>query len=113
MAGGGAVSEDGLTGMPTRTATTVNTRTGTPLGAPTGSLNRRRRQHNLTVLADGSVLATGGQSTDGGGGLVDLANAVYEAERWDPTTGAWTELAPATARASTTPLRCCSPTAAC
>ena len=51
-------------------------------------MNRRRRQHNLTVLADGSVLATGGQSTNGGGGLVDLANAVYEAERWDPATGA-------------------------
>ncbi|MCQ7029691.1 hypothetical protein MRO55_24630, partial [Escherichia coli] len=47
------------------------------------------------VLADGSVLATGGQSTNGGGGLVDLANATYEAERWDPATGAWTELAPA------------------
>ena len=58
-------------------------------------MNRRRRQHNLTVLADGSVLATGGQSTNGGGGLVDLANAVYEAERWDPATGQWTELAPA------------------
>ena len=55
----------------------------------------RRRQHNLTVLADGSVLATGGQKTNGGGGLVDLANAVYTAERWDPATGAWTELAAA------------------
>ena len=41
------------------------------------------------------MLATGGQSTNGGGGLVDLANAVYAAERWDPATGAWTELAPA------------------
>ena len=58
-------------------------------------MHRRRRQHNLTVLADGSVLATGGQSTNGGGGLVDLANAAFEAERWDPATGAWTELAPA------------------
>jgi Domain of unknown function (DUF1929)/F5/8 type C domain len=95
VAGGGSVSEDGLSGVPSRTASTVDTRTGTPLGAPTGAMNRRRRQHNLTVLADGSVLATGGQSTNGGGGLVDLANAVYEAERWDPATGAWTELAPA------------------
>jgi hypothetical protein len=95
VAGGGGVNEDGLSGVPTRTASTVDTRTGVPLGAPTGSMNRRRRQHNLTVLADGSVLATGGQSTNGGGGLVDLANAVYEAERWDPATGQWTELAPA------------------
>ena len=95
VAGGGTVSEDGLSNVPSRTATTVSTRTGTPLSTPTGSMNRRRRQHNLTVLADGSVLATGGQSTNGGGGLVDLANATYEAERWDPATGAWTELAPA------------------
>jgi hypothetical protein len=95
VAGGGAVTEDGLSGVPSRTATTVDTRTGTPLGAPTGSMNRRRRQHTLTVLADGSVLATGGLSTMGGGGAVDLANAVYEAERWDPATGAWTVLAPA------------------
>jgi hypothetical protein len=95
VAGGGAVAEDGLSNVPTRTATTVDTRTGTPRGAPTGSMKRRRRQHNLTVLADGSVLATGGQSTMGGSGLVDLANAVYAAERWNPATGSWTELAPA------------------
>jgi hypothetical protein len=95
VAGGGAVAEDGLTNVPTRTAVTVDSRTGTPLAAATGSMNRRRRQHTLTVLADGSVLATGGQSTMGGGGQVDLANAVYEAERWNPATGAWTLLAPA------------------
>ena len=95
VAGGGAVTEDGLSNVPTRTATTVDTRTGTPFATATGSMNRRRRQHTLTALADGSVLATGGQSTMGGGGQVDLANAVYEAERWDPATGAWTELAPA------------------
>ena len=95
VAGGGAVTEDGLSNVPTRTATTVDTRSGTPLAAPTGSMNRRRRQHTLTVLADGSVLATGGLSTMGGGGFVDLANAVYQAERWNPATGTWTELAPA------------------
>jgi hypothetical protein len=95
VAGGGNVSEDGLSGVPTRTTTVVDTRSGTPLGTATGSLLTRRRQHNLTVLADGSVLATGGQSTNGGGGLVDLNNAVYTAERWDPATGAWTELAAA------------------
>jgi hypothetical protein len=95
VTGGGSVSEDGLSSVPTRTATIVNTSTGRPLAAPTGAMNRRRRQHNLTVLADGSVLATGGQSTMGGGGLVDLAGAVYAAERWNPATGVWTELAPA------------------
>jgi Domain of unknown function (DUF1929)/F5/8 type C domain/Galactose oxidase, central domain len=95
VAGGGNVSEDGLTGVPTRTARVIDTRSGAPVSSATGSLITRRRQHQLTVLADGSVLATGGQKTNGGGGLVDLANPSYTAERWDPATGAWTELAPA------------------
>ena len=84
VAGGGNVSEDGLTGVPTRTARVVDTRSGAPVATATGSLITRRRQHNLTVLADGSVLATGGQRTNGGGGLVDLANPSYTAESWDP-----------------------------
>ena len=95
VAGGGSVNEDGLSGVPTRTARVVDTRSATPVASATGSLITRRRQHNLTILADGSVLATGGQKTNAGGGLVDLANPAYTAERWDPVTGAWTELAPA------------------
>jgi hypothetical protein len=93
VAGGGSVSEDGRSGVPTRTASVVDLRSGAPVGRATGSMTLRRRQHNLTTLADGSVLATGGQSTNGGGGLVDLANAVYAAERWDPATERWTEMA--------------------
>jgi hypothetical protein len=65
----------------------LNTHTATS----TGSMNHGRRQHNLTLLADGSVLATGGNSS--GVDLVDLSNGVYAAERWDPSTGLWTELA--------------------
>jgi hypothetical protein len=95
VAGGGDVSEDGLTDVPTRTARVIDTRSGAPVSSATGSLITRRRQHQLTILADGSVLATGGMTTNNGGGLVDLANASYTAERWDPATGAWTELAPA------------------
>ncbi|MGI8457918.1 MAG: galactose oxidase-like domain-containing protein, partial [Propionibacteriaceae bacterium] len=51
-------------------------------------------QFNLTVLADGSVLATGGE-TKSVDGSVDLQNAAFAAERWDPGTGTWTTLAPA------------------
>ena len=50
-----------------------------------------RRQHNLTVLADGTVLATGGNSS--GASLVDLNNGVYTAEQWNPATGQWRMLA--------------------
>ena len=49
-----------------------------------------RRQYNLTLLADGSVLATGGNST--GASLIDMNGGVYNAERWDPATGQWTTL---------------------
>ena len=55
VAGGGNVNEDGLTGVPTRTARVVDTRSGAPVATATGSLITRRRQHQLTVLADGSV----------------------------------------------------------
>ena len=43
------------------------------------------------LLADGSVLATGGNST--GASLVDMNGGVYNAERWNPATGKWTTLA--------------------
>ncbi len=96
VTGGGWVNEDGRTNVPSRTATKVDTRSGDPVASPTGSMSLRRRQASLTVLADGTVLATGGQSTTGGGGLVDLANATYAAELWKPGTGIWTRLASAT-----------------
>ena len=63
-----------------------------PQVSPTAAMASGRRQHNLTVLADGSVLATGGNSS--GAGLVDLANGVYAAERWNPASGTWSTLAP-------------------
>jgi hypothetical protein len=50
-----------------------------------------RRQHNLTVLADGTVLATGGNSS--GASLVDLNAGVYAGELWNPVTGTWKTLA--------------------
>jgi hypothetical protein len=50
-----------------------------------------RRQHNLTVLANGSVLATGGNSS--GAALVDMNAGVYPAELWSPATGNWKTLA--------------------
>jgi hypothetical protein len=43
------------------------------------------------VLADGTVLATGGNSS--GASLVDPAHGVYDAEQWNPATGQWKTLA--------------------
>ena len=45
-----------------------------------------RTQHQLTVLPDGSVLATGGSRNSD---VTDRANVVLAAELWDPTTETW------------------------
>jgi hypothetical protein len=45
-----------------------------------------RTQHQLTVLPDGTVLATGGSRNSD---VNDRANAVLAAEIWDPTTETW------------------------
>ncbi len=49
-----------------------------------------RAFHNLTLLPDGTVLASGGMSTSDG---VDLTKAVLPAELWDPTTQTWKTVA--------------------
>ena len=82
VAGGGGSSND---------ARVIDINGSTPQVSATSPMAFGRRQHNLTLLADGSVLATGGNST--GAGLVDMDGGVYNAERWDPVTGEWTTLA--------------------
>ncbi len=63
----------------------------TPQVSATSPMAFGRRQHNLTTLADGSVLATGGNSS--GASLIDMNAGVYPAELWDPATGVWKTLA--------------------
>ena len=94
IAGGGDVSEDQKTRVPTKTAKIIDVNGGTPVVRSTTSMSVGRRQHNLTVLADGSVLATGGQSR-AVDPLTDLDNPVFAAERWDPQSETWTVLASA------------------
>jgi Galactose oxidase-like, Early set domain/Bacterial Ig domain len=83
VAGGGIPSEN--------SARVIDTNEATPQVDATAPMAFRRRQHNLTLLADGSVLATGGNSTSEP--LIDMTGGVYNAERWDPGTGQWTTLA--------------------
>jgi hypothetical protein len=96
VVGGGNITEGGATHVPTRTAVVVNSGTGLiPSVASTGSLSTGRRQLNATLLADGSVLATGGLTSTATSTFVDLNHAATAAERWDPATGQWTVLASA------------------
>jgi len=66
--------------------------TATQSSSDTGALNVGRRQHNLTILADGSVLVTGG-NTDGSQ-YVNIDAPTYEVELWDPATGQFSLLNP-------------------
>ncbi|MFC3741522.1 galactose oxidase-like domain-containing protein [Paractinoplanes deccanensis] len=96
VVGGGNLTEGGAEHVATRTAVTLSTGTGLfPAIAPTGSLATGRRQLNATLLADGSVLATGGMSSAAPSTNVDLDHATTAAERWDPATGQWQVLASA------------------
>ena len=49
-----------------------------------------RAYENLTMLADGTVLASGGMSTSDG---TDLSKGVLPAEIWNPDTETWTTVA--------------------
>ncbi len=58
----------------------------------TSEMHFGRRQHNLTILADGSVLATGGNTS--GSELVDLFTGILEPEIWNAQTGQWSLMNP-------------------
>jgi hypothetical protein len=87
--GGG---NDGSTGLPTAAAEIIDLGAHPPAWRGTAAMHFRRRQHNATILADGTVLVTGGTR---GPGFNDLSpgKPVHVAELWDPGTQVWTELA--------------------
>lgn len=82
----------GASDVPTAAAEVIDLHQNPPAWRATASMNIPRRQHNATILADGSVLVTGGTR---GPGFNDLApgSPVHTAELWDPLTETWTQLA--------------------
>ena len=78
-------------GPSSKTARTIDINGATPQVSTTSPMAFARRQFNLTTLADGTVLATGGNST--GAQYIDMNGGVYNAELWNPATGQWTTLA--------------------
>jgi galactose oxidase len=75
---------------PTETAELIDLNASPAQWKLTGSMKNKRRQFNATLLADGSVLATGGTS---GRGFNNADGSVLEAELWNPAAGVWTTMA--------------------
>lgn len=84
MGGNGGFNGDGLPAS--AMATVVDFNGATPVLTETAAMGFARRYGNATVLPDGKVVVTGGTRRGNNGG----ADAVYEAEVWDPATGRWT-----------------------
>ncbi len=78
---------------PTNTSEIIDLSSGTPTWTnTTGAMQYPRRHLDLTILADGKVLASGG--TQGSGFNNTCSNlAVLPAEIWNPATGNWTTVA--------------------
>jgi hypothetical protein len=57
-----------------------------PSWRSTAPMNYPRAYQNLTLLPDGTVLASGGETSSDG---TDLSKAVLPAEIWNPTTETW------------------------
>jgi hypothetical protein len=87
--GGG---QDGVDDLPTNKAERIDLTADAPAWQTTSPMHFRRRQHNATILPDGTVLVTGG-SQGPGFNDVDPGSPIHAAELWDPTQGTWTVLA--------------------
>jgi galactose oxidase len=87
--GGG---NDPGTNAPTAEAETIDLGAAVPAWQGTDRMHFARRQHNATLLPDGTVLVTGGTM---GVDFNDLrpGRPVHAAELWNPGTGAWRLLA--------------------
>jgi hypothetical protein len=86
--GGGKVL--GCTTPVEQSAELIDLQAASPQWRAVGSMAFRRRQLNLTILADGTVLASGGSSACG---FSNEAGSVYPAEVWNPVTEQWSSLA--------------------
>ncbi len=86
---GGAPSENTTTNAQS-TAATIDLTANNPTWQPTTPMNYARVYHTLTMLADGNVLAVGGEATSS---QTNVTTGVLPAEIWDPSTGTWTTVA--------------------
>jgi hypothetical protein len=74
----------------TNRAAAIDMTAASPAWREVAPMSYRRSYHTLTVLPDGKVLASGGQTTTDG---VDQTKGILATEIWDPDTDKWTPTA--------------------
>ena len=72
-------------------AATIDLTAATPTWSPVAPMNETRIYHTLTMLADGKVLAVGGESSSDQN---IVTTGKLPTEIWDPATQTWTAQAP-------------------
>ncbi|WP_375768609.1 DUF1929 domain-containing protein [Archangium gephyra] len=75
---------------PTATVEQLDLNAASPVWRYVAPMSTARRQHNATLLPDGTVLVTGGSR---GSGFDNKSTPVFHAEVYDPVTNRWTRLA--------------------
>lgn len=74
----------------TNRAAAIDMTVANPSWREVAPMEYRRSYQTLTMLPDGKVLATGGQTSSDG---VDQRTGILASEIWDPTTDTWTTVA--------------------
>jgi len=87
IVGGASSGTDGGSGA-TNTTETIDFTASTPTWTYSAPMNIARYNHNLIYLADGSLLAVGGNQS------LTYTSPVYQPELYNFTTGQWTLLPP-------------------
>jgi Domain of unknown function (DUF1929)/Fibronectin type III domain len=87
---GGAPSVTSTTNSTNSTAT-INLTEATPKWRQTAPMHNNRVYHTLTMLADGTVLAVGGEATSD---QEVVTTGVLPTEIWNPATETWSTAAP-------------------
>jgi hypothetical protein len=90
---GGGGSSNCPTNLPQRTGEIIDLAAASPAWTAITPMSIGRRQTTAVILADGTVLVTGGSSQCG---FTNEAGAVFAAELWNPNpapTGSWTTMA--------------------
>ncbi|MGH8571353.1 MAG: DUF7594 domain-containing protein, partial [Gammaproteobacteria bacterium] len=82
----GKVIYTGGTLTPTATAEVIDLNAATPAWTSVAPMPQKRRQHNATLLPDGTLLVTGGSSSKG----QNTNDGPKPAINWNPATNTWT-----------------------